>query len=67
VPRKLWSNPHNPPASVAHALGISRPQLGAALHKIKRDAGLRPPDRVTIWDNGDITDDAGIWIGNVYD
>jgi len=52
---------------MAQRLGISRVQLGEALHRIKRDAGLRPSDQVSIWDDGSVTDDRDVWIGNVYD
>jgi hypothetical protein len=71
--RRVWSNPHNPPGSVAveisRATGkpLTREQLGEALHAVKREAGLRPHDRVNIYDDGSITDDTDTWIGNVYD
>lgn len=65
--RRIWSNPHNPPPWVARRLRITRAQLGAALHTIKREAGLNPADRVSIWDDGSITDDTDVWIGNIYD
>ena len=65
--RRLWSSPHNPPAWVARRLSITRAQLGEALHMIKRQAGLNPRDRVSIWDDGSIMDDADVWIGNIYD
>ena len=66
-PRVIWSQPENPPESVAGVLGITRVQLGDAIHSIKEDAGLGPRDRVTIWDDGSITDDTNARIGNVYD
>jgi hypothetical protein len=65
--RRLWSRTENPPDDVAHRLGVSRVQLAEALHRIKRDAGLSPRDRVTIWDDGLATDDRDVWIGNVHD
>lgn len=65
--RIIWSNPGNPPTSVARRLGITRVQLGEAIHTIKNDAGLGPRDRVNIWDDGSITDDMDVWIGNVHD
>jgi hypothetical protein len=37
------------------------------LHKIKKAAGLRGADRVTIMSDGMVTDDRGEAIGNVYD
>jgi hypothetical protein len=72
MPKRIWSNPYNPPNSVSNDIAaatgrpLTREQLGEALHSIKRAAGLRPRDRVSIWDNGDITDDMDDWIGNVY-
>jgi hypothetical protein len=65
--RVIWSRPENPPESVAVALGITRVQLGDAIHGIKEDAGLGPRDRVTIWDDGSVTDDTNARIGNVHD
>jgi hypothetical protein len=68
VRRKLWSNPGNPPDGVAADLGISREKFGERLHKIKRAAGLKPRDRVTLWSDGDITFDTDNEpIGNVQD
>src|SRR4051812_15518699 len=67
MPRKIWSRLGNPPRSVATVLGISPVQLGEALHAIKDGAGLSPRDRVSIWDDGSIPDDADAWIGNIYD
>jgi hypothetical protein len=67
VPRRLWGRVENPPDWVARRLGISRIQLGEALHRIKRDAGLSPRDPVNIWDDGSVTDDTDAWIGNILD
>jgi hypothetical protein len=67
VTQRIWSNPGNPPDSVARRLGITRDQLGEAIHIIKDDAGLSPRDRVSIWDDGSITDETDEWIGNVHD
>jgi hypothetical protein len=52
---------------VARKLGITREQLGEAIHIIKDEAGLSPRDRVYIWDDGSITDETDGWIGNVHD
>ena len=65
--RVIWSRPENPPESVAVTLGITRVQLGDAIHSSREDAGLGPRERVTIWDDGSITDDTNARIGNVYD
>ncbi len=65
--RRLWSRPGNPPDWVAARLGISREQLGEAIHKVKDSAGLAPSDRVIIWDDGSVTDEADDWIGNIQD
>jgi len=37
------------------------------MHRIKRWAGLGGRDRVTIWDDGSVTDEFGCLIGNIYD
>jgi hypothetical protein len=64
---RLWSGPRNPSNWVANRLGITRMQLSEAIHALKRNAGLRPRDRVSLWDDGSVTDDANAWIGNIYD
>jgi hypothetical protein len=65
--RKIWSRPGNPTRAVAEALGITRPQLGYAIHRIKKKARLRPRDDVILWDDGTVTDDRDGWIGNIYE
>jgi hypothetical protein len=67
MPRIIWSRPGNPPRSVATALGISEIQLGDAIHAMKEALGLRPRDNVRIWDDGSVTDDRDVWLGNIYD
>lgn len=66
--QKLWSNPANPPAGVARRLNppMTGPKFSAALHRIKRAAGLGGADHVTIWDDGDVTDVSGAVIGNLH-
>ena len=64
---RLWSNPGNPPRSVAARLGISRWDFSDALHKIKKAAGLGGADSVTIWQDGTVADSRGEVIGNIYD
>lgn len=49
-------------------LRISRRDLGRALHKIKARSNLRGgADRVVIYDDGAVTDQAGEPLGNIYD
>ena len=67
MPQKIWSRPGNPPRAVATALGITRAQLGDAIHAIKKNARLRPRDNVTIWDDGSVSDARDEVIGNIYD
>ena len=64
---RLWSNPGNPPRWVAGRLGVSQWDFSDALHKIKKAAGLRGADSVTIWQDGTIADGRGEVIGNIYD
>jgi hypothetical protein len=52
---------------VSDRLGIERWQLREAIHKIKDRSNLRPDDRVTIYDNGNVTDEDGEPIGNIFD
>jgi len=65
--RKIWTRPGNPTRGVARTLGITRARLGRAIHRIKRGAGLLPRDNVTIWDDGMVTVDNDVPIGNIYD
>jgi hypothetical protein len=67
MPQKIWSRPDNPTRAVARMLRITREQLGRAMHIIKRDAGLLPPDDVTIWDDGTVTVEQDVPICNIYD
>ena len=65
--RVIWDRPENPPKYVSDQLGISRRQLGEALHEIKRAGNLRAPDRVVIYDDGMVSDEHGDVLGNIYD
>jgi len=67
MPQKIWSRPDNPTRAVATRLGITRERLSRAIHVIKRDARLGPADNVTIWDDGTVTVDSDVQIGNIYD
>jgi hypothetical protein len=66
VPQILWDQVGNPEPWVARRLGIETWQLRAAIHKIKAYSHLGGADRITIWDNGDVSDDNEV-IGNIYD
>jgi len=48
---------------VSEVLRIERWQLRNALHRIKEDAGFAGADRVTIWDDGTVTDTQGSQLG----
>jgi hypothetical protein len=63
----LWSNPGNPPASIARTLGIEPRRFSRALHKIKAAADLSGTDRVIIYSDGTVTDERGEAIGNLHD
>jgi hypothetical protein len=63
----LWSNPGNPPDSVARALGIDPRRFSRGLHKIKAAGDLSGDDRVVIYGDGTITDAQGEALGNLYD
>lgn len=63
----LWSNPGNPPESVARALGMDRRRFSRALHKIKAASNLSGADRVIIYRDGSVTDQQGEPLGNLYD
>jgi hypothetical protein len=53
--KPLWSKKGNPTRYVSDRLGIDRSELREAIHEIKRREGLGGTNRVTIYDNGDIT------------
>jgi hypothetical protein len=63
----LWDRRGNPSPYVSEALGIEEWQLRQAIHKIIGRSPLRYADRVIIYRNGDVTDEAGDALGNVHD
>jgi hypothetical protein len=65
--RTLWSNPGNPPDSVARALGMTPRHFSRALHKIKAANDLSGGDRVIIYSDGSVTDERGERLGNLHD
>ena len=65
--RILWSNPGNPPDSVARALGMEPRRFSRALHKIKAASDLSGADRVIVYQDGSVTDDQGEPLGNLHD
>ncbi len=65
--RILWSNPGNPPDSVARALGMATRHFSRALHKIKAASDLSGADRVVIYSDGSVTDEQGAPLGNLHD
>jgi len=65
--RILWTNPGNPPGSVARALGMGPRHFSRALHKIKAASDLSDADRVVIYSDGLVTDAQGEPLGNLHD
>ena len=65
--RVLWNRSALPTPYVSSKLGISRRELGEAIHEIKALNGLRGDDRITILENGDVEDEYGNLIGNILD
>jgi hypothetical protein len=65
--RILWSNPGNPPDSVARVLGMAPRHFSRALHKIKAASDLSGADRVIIYSDGRVTDEQGEPLGNLHD
>ena len=65
--RILWSNPGNPPASIARALGMELRRFSRALHKIKAGNDLSSTDRVIIYRDGSVADVQGEPLGNLHD
>jgi hypothetical protein len=56
--RRIWS-------AVLSACRVGR--LRRAIHRIKSAWGLGGRDRVTIWDDGSVTDENGAHLGNIFD
>lgn len=65
--RILWSNPGNPPDSVAPTLAMEPRRFSRALHKIKAAGDLSGTDRVIIYADGSVTDEQGEPLGNLHD
>ena len=65
--RILWSNPGNPPDSVARALRMAPRRFSRALHKIKAASDLSGAGRVIIYSDGRVTDEQGEPPGNLHD
>jgi hypothetical protein len=65
--RILWDSRSRPSAYVSERLGISRRELGSAIHAIKLHQGMRGDDHVIIYEDGDVTDEVGNLIGNIHD
>ena len=63
----LWSNPGNPPDSVAQTLGMEPRHFSRALHKIKAASDLSGADHVIIYNDGSVTDQQGELLGNLHD
>ncbi len=63
----LWSNPGNPPNSVARALGMEPRHFSRAVHKVKAANDLSGADRVVIYSDGSVTDEQGEPLGNLHD
>lgn len=52
---------------MSRSLGIEEWQLRNAIHRIKRRCGLSGTDRVIIYDDGSVADEAGEVLGNIHD
>ncbi len=57
--RIIWDQSGNPPKYISDQLGISRVQLGEAIHEIKHASNLRALDRVIRYGDGMVTDAHG--------
>ncbi len=63
----IWSSAGSPTSYVSRTLGIEQWKVGKAIHIIKAKANLGGADNVIIFDDGTVTDRAGIEIGNIHD
>ena len=64
--RVIWDRRENPSEYVSDQLGITREQLGDAIHELKTAGNLSPAERVIIYDDGKVTDESGYVLGNIY-
>ena len=64
--RVIWDRRENPSKYVSDKLGITREQLGDAIHELKTAGNLSPAERVIIYDDGTVTDESGYVLGNIY-
>ena len=64
--RVIWDRRENSSKYVSDQLGITREQLGDAIHELKTAGNLSPAERVIIYDDGTVTDEFGYVLGNVY-
>jgi hypothetical protein len=64
--RVIWDRRENPSKYVSDQLGITREQLGDAIHELKTAGNLSPAERVIIYDDGKVTDESGYVLGNIY-
>lgn len=66
-PKVVFGRRRNSTSHAADELGMSDDSFSARLHKLKRSAGLRGNDDVTIYNDGDAYNANGECIGNVCD
>ena len=64
--RVIWDRRENPSKYVSDKLGITREQLGDAIHELKTAGNLSPAEHVIIYDDGTVTDESGYGLGNIY-
>jgi hypothetical protein len=65
--RVIWDRRGSPSEYVAKELGLDHWEVRKAIHKIKGSANLRGGDCVIIFENGDVTNESGEDIGNIFD
>ena len=64
--RVIWDRRENPSKYVSDKLGITREQLGDAIHELKAAGNLSPAERVIIYDDRTVADESGYVLGNIY-
>lgn len=63
----LWRGRDSPSIPVGRHLGIEHYRIRTVNHKLKRAWNLRPNDNIIIYENGDVEDDRGQFLGNICD
>lgn len=63
----VWRGQKSPTKSIAKRFGIPADIVRTVIHNVKDREGLGGSDNIIIYDNADIEDEFGNWLGNMCD